>query len=94
MYFPSEDASVSHLYPCLLIFLDNGTSFPIQDKKFASGKYHDIYLELNHIKQRSEREIEHLKEHLRLAMAALEEKEMLHNNIGIKDTFALKTHVV
>ncbi|KAK9399947.1 TRIO and F-actin-binding protein [Crotalus adamanteus] len=53
-----------------------------KDKKFASGKYHDIYLELNHIKQRSEREIEHLKEHLRLAMAALEEKEMLHNNIG------------
>ncbi|XP_015672757.1 TRIO and F-actin-binding protein [Protobothrops mucrosquamatus] len=65
-----------------------------KDKKFASGKYHDIYLELNHIKQRSEREIEHLKEHLRLAMAALQEKEMLHNNIGIKDTFALQTHVV
>nr|XP_020643338.1 TRIO and F-actin-binding protein isoform X3 [Pogona vitticeps]XP_020643339.1 TRIO and F-actin-binding protein isoform X3 [Pogona vitticeps]XP_020643341.1 TRIO and F-actin-binding protein isoform X3 [Pogona vitticeps] len=53
-----------------------------KDKKFASGKYQDVYLELNHIKQRSEREIEQLKEHLRLAMAALQEKEMLHNSIG------------
>ncbi|XP_013916110.1 PREDICTED: TRIO and F-actin-binding protein isoform X5 [Thamnophis sirtalis] len=77
-----KDANIFHLYSSFLFFLDNGISFPMQDKKFASGKYHDIYLELNHIKQRSEREIEHLKEHLRLAMAALEEKEMLHNNIG------------
>ncbi|KAM6437156.1 TRIO and F-actin-binding protein isoform 2-T2 [Liasis olivaceus] len=53
-----------------------------KDKKFASGKYQDIYVELNHIKQRSEEEIEQLKEHLRLAMAALEEKEMLHNSTG------------
>ncbi|XP_025029493.1 TRIO and F-actin-binding protein isoform X1 [Python bivittatus] len=53
-----------------------------KDKKFASGKYQDIYVELNHIKQRSEQEIEQLKEHLRLAMAALEEKEMLHNSTG------------
>ncbi|XP_053263044.1 TRIO and F-actin-binding protein isoform X1 [Podarcis raffonei] len=53
-----------------------------KDKRFASGKYQDVYMELNHIKQRSEREIEQLKEHLRLAMAALQEKEMLHNSIG------------
>ncbi|CAI5779604.1 Hypothetical predicted protein, partial [Podarcis lilfordi] len=52
-----------------------------KDKRFASGKYQDVYMELNHIKQRSEREIEQLKEHLRLAMAALQEKEMLHNSI-------------
>lgn len=57
-------------------------SFALQDKRFASGKYQDVYMELNHIKQRSEREIEQLKEHLRLAMAALQEKEMLHNSIG------------
>lgn len=31
---------------------------------------------------RSEREIEQLKEHLRLAMAALQEKESLRNSIG------------
>ncbi|XP_008108902.1 TRIO and F-actin-binding protein isoform X1 [Anolis carolinensis] len=53
-----------------------------KDKRFASGKYQDVYAELNHIKRRSEREIEQLKEHLRLAMAALQEKEMMHNSIG------------
>ncbi|KAH0616912.1 hypothetical protein JD844_028374 [Phrynosoma platyrhinos] len=53
-----------------------------EDKRFASGKYQDVYAELNHIKRRSEREIEQLKEHLRLAMAALQEKEMMHNSIG------------
>ncbi|XP_065534779.1 TRIO and F-actin-binding protein isoform X4 [Lathamus discolor] len=53
-----------------------------KDKRFASGKYQDVYAELNHIKVRSEREIEQLKEHLRLAMAALQEKESLRNSIG------------
>ncbi|XP_054023998.1 TRIO and F-actin-binding protein [Dryobates pubescens] len=52
-----------------------------KDKRFASGKYQDVYAELNHIKVRSEREIEQLKEHLRLAMAALQEKESLCNSI-------------
>ncbi|XP_010011209.1 PREDICTED: TRIO and F-actin-binding protein, partial [Nestor notabilis] len=53
-----------------------------KDKRFASGKYQDVYAELNHIKVRSEREIEQLKEHLRLAMAALQEKESLRNSVG------------
>ncbi|XP_074864883.1 TRIO and F-actin-binding protein isoform X2 [Carettochelys insculpta] len=53
-----------------------------QDKRFASGKYQDVYVELNNIKLRSEREIEQLKEHLRLAMAALREKETLCNSIS------------
>ncbi|XP_032545105.1 TRIO and F-actin-binding protein isoform X1 [Chiroxiphia lanceolata] len=53
-----------------------------KDKRFASGKYQDVYAELNHIKVRSEREIEQLKEHLRLAMAALQEKESLCNSVG------------
>ncbi|KAM9205513.1 TRIO and F-actin-binding protein isoform 3-T3 [Mergus octosetaceus] len=53
-----------------------------QDKRFASGKYQDVYAELNHIKVRSEREIEQLKEHLRLAMAALQEKESLGNSVS------------
>ncbi|XP_072512137.1 TRIO and F-actin-binding protein isoform X5 [Notamacropus eugenii] len=52
-----------------------------KDKRFASGKYQDVYVELNHIKSRSEREIEQLKEHLRLAMAALREKESMRNNL-------------
>ncbi|XP_067165704.1 TRIO and F-actin-binding protein isoform X4 [Apteryx mantelli] len=53
-----------------------------KDKRFASGKYQDVYAELNHIKVRSEREIEQLKEHLRLAMVALQEKESLCNSIS------------
>ncbi|KFP88099.1 TRIO and F-actin-binding protein, partial [Acanthisitta chloris] len=53
-----------------------------KDKRFASGKYQDVYAELNHIKVRSQREIEQLKEHLRLAMAALQEKESLCNSVS------------
>ncbi|XP_053439985.1 TRIO and F-actin-binding protein isoform X1 [Nycticebus coucang] len=53
-----------------------------KDKRFASGKYQDVYVELNHIKTRSEREIEQLKEHLRLAMAALQEKESIRNSLA------------
>ncbi|KAF6340687.1 TRIO and F-actin binding protein [Rhinolophus ferrumequinum] len=53
-----------------------------KDKRFASGKYQDVYVELNHIKTRSEREIEQLKEHLRLAMAALQEKEAMRNSVA------------
>lgn len=58
------------------------SSAPSQDKRFTSGKYQDVYVELNHIKTRSEREIEQLKEHLRLAMAALQEKESLRNSLA------------
>ncbi|XP_074979917.1 TRIO and F-actin-binding protein isoform X3 [Caretta caretta] len=53
-----------------------------KDRRFASGKYQDVYAELNHVKLRSEREMEQLKEHLRLAMAALQEKETLRNSIS------------
>ncbi|XP_007939940.1 TRIO and F-actin-binding protein [Orycteropus afer afer] len=53
-----------------------------KDKRFTSGKYQDVYVELSHIKTRSEREIEQLKEHLRLAMAALQEKEAICNSLA------------
>ncbi|XP_030878022.1 TRIO and F-actin-binding protein-like [Leptonychotes weddellii] len=53
-----------------------------KDKRFTSGKYQDVYVELNHIKTRSEREIEQLKEHLRLAVAALQEKEAMRNSLA------------
>lgn len=60
-----------------------GTSSPTpQDKRVTSGKYQDVYVELNHIKTRSEQEIEQLKEHLRLAMAALQEKEAMSNSLA------------
>ncbi|XP_064419239.1 TRIO and F-actin binding protein b [Latimeria chalumnae] len=53
-----------------------------KDKRFASEKYKDVYVELNHFKMRSEREMTQLREHLRLAMAALQEKETLENSIA------------
>ncbi|XP_059792904.1 TRIO and F-actin-binding protein isoform X1 [Balaenoptera ricei] len=53
-----------------------------KDRRFTSGRYQDVYVELNHIKTRSEREIEQLKEHLRLAMAALQEKEAVRNSLA------------
>ncbi|KAG8436294.1 hypothetical protein GDO86_007412 [Hymenochirus boettgeri] len=53
-----------------------------KDKRYASEKYKDIYLELSNIKTRSEREIDQLKEHLRLAMAALHEEAVLRNSVG------------
>ncbi|XP_069509157.1 TRIO and F-actin-binding protein isoform X3 [Ambystoma mexicanum] len=53
-----------------------------KDKRVASEKYNDIYVELNNIKSRSEREIEQLKEHLRLAMVALQEEAAISNSIG------------
>ncbi|XP_058938259.1 TRIO and F-actin-binding protein isoform X5 [Kogia breviceps] len=53
-----------------------------KDRRFTSGKYQDVYVELNHIRTRSEREIEQLKEHLRLAMAALQEKEAVRNSLA------------
>nr|XP_013008569.1 TRIO and F-actin-binding protein isoform X1 [Cavia porcellus] len=53
-----------------------------KDKRVTSGKYQDVYVELNHIKTRSEQEIEQLKEHLRLAMAALQEKEAMSNSLA------------
>lgn len=53
-----------------------------KDKRYASEKYKDIYVELNNIKSRSEREIDQLKEHLRLAMAALREQAAVRNSVG------------
>ncbi|KAM8930670.1 TRIO and F-actin-binding protein [Pelodytes ibericus] len=53
-----------------------------KDKRYASEKYKDIYVELSNIKTRSEREIDQLKEHLRLAMAALREEAALRNSVG------------
>ncbi|XP_039621577.1 TRIO and F-actin binding protein b [Polypterus senegalus] len=53
-----------------------------KDKKCASDRYKDVYMELSNMKARSEREIGQLREHLRLAMAALQEGQALGNSIG------------
>ncbi|KAJ8263960.1 hypothetical protein GJAV_G00143540 [Gymnothorax javanicus] len=51
-----------------------------KEKRSACDRYKEVYSELGRMKSRSEQEIEALKEHLRLAMAALEEGQQLENN--------------
>ncbi|XP_012859489.1 TRIO and F-actin-binding protein [Echinops telfairi] len=53
-----------------------------KDKRLTSGKQQDACVEQSHVRTRSEREIEQLREHLRLAMAALQEKEATRNSLA------------
>lgn len=55
--------------------------FAPQEKRLACEQYTEIREELSGIKGRSEREIQSLKEHLRLAMAALQEGQKLGNSL-------------
>lgn len=55
--------------------------FAPQEKRLACERYTEIREELSGIKGRSEREIQSLKEHLRLAMAALQEGQKLGNSL-------------
>ncbi|KAJ8251858.1 hypothetical protein GJAV_G00226200 [Gymnothorax javanicus] len=51
------------------------------EKQTACERYREVFAELNLMKSRSEQEIETLKEHLRLAMAALQERQQLGNSL-------------
>ncbi|KAG5853937.1 hypothetical protein ANANG_G00032130 [Anguilla anguilla] len=53
----------------------------IKEKRSACDRYKEVYTELGRMKSRSEQEIEALKEHLKLAMAALQEGQQLENNL-------------
>ncbi|XP_054616722.1 TRIO and F-actin binding protein b isoform X2 [Dunckerocampus dactyliophorus] len=57
------------------------TSCELEEKRLASVRYAEVNEELSGIKGRSEREIQNLKEHLRLAMAALQEGQRLGNSL-------------
>lgn len=52
-----------------------------QEKRLACERYVEMQEELSGMKGRSEREIQSLKEHLRLAMAALQEGQKLGNSL-------------
>ncbi|KAJ8384119.1 hypothetical protein AAFF_G00208210 [Aldrovandia affinis] len=52
-----------------------------KEKRSACDRYKEVYVELGRMKSRSEQEIEALKEHLKLAMAALQEGQQLENNL-------------
>ncbi|KAG7216218.1 hypothetical protein INR49_029067 [Caranx melampygus] len=51
------------------------------EKRLACKRYTEVHEELSGMKGRSEREIQSLKEHLRLAMAALQEGQKLGNSL-------------
>lgn len=53
----------------------------LQEKRLACKRYTEVHEELSGMKGRSEREIQSLKEHLRLAMAALQEGQKLGNSL-------------
>ncbi|XP_027141383.1 TRIO and F-actin binding protein b isoform X2 [Larimichthys crocea] len=61
--------------------LRNELQFLNAEKRLACERYTEIREELSGIKGRSEREIQSLKEHLRLAMAALQEGQKLGNSL-------------
>lgn len=55
--------------------------FALQEKRLACERYTEMHEELSGMKGRNEREIQSLKEHLRLAMAALQEGQKLGNSL-------------
>lgn len=52
-----------------------------QEKQLACKRYGELQEELSGMKGRNEREIQSLKEHLKLAMAALQEGQKLGNSL-------------
>ncbi|XP_075879715.1 LOW QUALITY PROTEIN: TRIO and F-actin binding protein b [Nelusetta ayraudi] len=61
--------------------LRNELQFLNTEKRLACKRYEEMREELGGVKDRSEREIQNLKEHLRLAMAALQEGQNLGNSL-------------
>uniref|UniRef100_A0A3Q3B421 TRIO and F-actin binding protein b n=1 Tax=Kryptolebias marmoratus TaxID=37003 RepID=A0A3Q3B421_KRYMA len=61
--------------------LRNELQFLNMEKQLACERYAEVHGELNGMKGRTEREIQSLKEHLRLAMAALQEGQKLGNSL-------------
>ncbi|XP_061567824.1 TRIO and F-actin binding protein b isoform X2 [Cololabis saira] len=61
--------------------LRNELQFLNTEKRLACERYAEVHGELSGMKGRTEREIQSLKEHLRLAMAALQEGQTLGNSL-------------
>ncbi|XP_014838604.1 PREDICTED: TRIO and F-actin-binding protein isoform X2 [Poecilia mexicana] len=61
--------------------LRNELQFLNMEKQLACERYAEVHGELNGMRGRTEREIQSLKEHLRLAMAALQEGQKLGNSL-------------
>lgn len=61
--------------------LRNELQFLNTEKQSACERYKEVHGELSGMKSRSEREIQSLREHLRLAMVALQEGQKLGNSL-------------
>ncbi|XP_029945235.1 TRIO and F-actin binding protein b [Salarias fasciatus] len=61
--------------------LRNELQFLNMEKKLACERYAEMHEELSGMRGRNEREIQSLKEHLKLAMAALQEGQKLGNSL-------------
>lgn len=61
--------------------LRNELQFLNTEKRLACERYTEMHEELTGMKGRNEREIQSLREHLRLAMAALQEGQKLGNSL-------------
>ncbi|KAJ7992629.1 hypothetical protein DPEC_G00280660 [Dallia pectoralis] len=61
--------------------LRNELQFLNREKQSACGRHKDVQEELTVVKSRSEREIQSLREHLRLTMTALQEGQNLGNSL-------------
>ncbi|XP_060721188.1 TRIO and F-actin binding protein b isoform X1 [Tachysurus vachellii] len=61
--------------------LRNEVQFLNTEKQSVCVQYQDVCEELKVMKERSEKEVQTLREHLRLAVAALQEERGLHNSI-------------
>lgn len=67
---------------CIILYVDaNVPAYALQEKRLASERCTEKHEELSVMKDRSEREVQSLKEHLRLAMAALQEGQKLGNSL-------------
>ncbi|XP_019726502.1 TRIO and F-actin binding protein b isoform X1 [Hippocampus comes] len=75
-----KEKEIEYLYKEISC-LRNELQFLNTEKRLASERYAEVNEELSGMKGRSEREIQSLKEHLRLAMAALQEGQRLGNSM-------------
>lgn len=68
---------------CIILYVNaNVPACALQEKRLACERCTEMHEELSGMKDRSEREKQSLKEHLRLAMAALQEGQKLGNSLG------------
>ncbi|XP_062873381.1 TRIO and F-actin binding protein b [Trichomycterus rosablanca] len=61
--------------------LRNEVHFLSTEKQGVCERYNEVCEELKVMKDRSDREVQTLQEHLKLAVAALQEQQILHNSI-------------